>query len=316
MNHSASEEVIMDQTESSQTQSREAILYDSDELEQKGKQNNLKVHFIDIGQASATLFQWAEQGEDHAILYDTGDWDKNNVAKYLELQNIEKLDLVVVSHPHAKHIGQLAMIVEEYEVEEVWFSGNISSSKIFERAVEAVMASGAEYDEPRKGETVHYGPIQVETLSPEKLTGQIDEDSIVLRFSYGEIAFLLTGDIHHEQEQAILQNFPDIEADILQLGNHGADTSSDREFLETVNPALAIYSAGENNPYGYPHEDVVATVKDLDIPLYGTDEHGTILIQTNGKSFEVLTKVDGTISPISTTMSISTQKLPKSKFVK
>lgn len=291
IDHTTIEDTHNNQHKSSvQRQVDQDTLYDHDALEQKGKQSKLNIHFIDVDHAEATLFEWEENGEKHAFLYDTGAWNENNVIEYLKLQEIESIDLIVISHPHKNHIGQLAMIVEEFDVKEVWFSGNITSSKIFERAVEAIMASGANYHEPRKGEITEYGPLTIETLHPESLSGNIKEDSIVLRIHYGDKKILLTGDIYETQELELIRNHDSIEANILQLGNHGADTSSNQHFLNAVKPDLAIYSTGENNPYDYPHEIVISTLNQLGIPIYGTEQDGTIIIETDGKYMDILTK--------------------------
>lgn len=262
--------------------------------------SELKVHYIDAGQADATLFQFADGEENYTILYDTGDWNKNDVINYLDAQNIQLIDLVIISHPHADHIGQLAEIIKTFEVGEVWFSGNTSSSKTFQKSVEAIMASDADYYEPRRGETFEIGPMEIEVLHPNKLTGDLNEDSISLRFIYGDMKFVFTGDAYKRQELQMINSDLSVEADILQLGHHGSNTSSDEAFLKAVNPYVAIYSAGKDNSYGHPHHEVVSLIQNLGIDLYGTDVHGTIIVTTDGTDYDLLTKEDGTISPEST----------------
>src|SRR5699024_8083941 len=87
---------------------------------------------------------------------------------------------------------------------------------------------------------------------------------------------------------------------ILQLGHHGSNTSSDPAFIQAVDLEVAIYSAGADNAYGHPHPEVVSLIQDAGITLYGTDVHGTILVTTDGKEYDVATKEDGTITPEST----------------
>lgn len=275
------------------------------ELKSKTKKNNtlsdLKVHYIDAGQADATLFQYTDDQENrYTILYDTGDWNRNDVINYLAAQNINYIDLVVVSHPHADHIGQLADIIKTYEVGEVWLSGNVSSSKTFQKSVEGIMASNADYYEPRRGETFEIGPMEIEVLHPKKLSGDLNKDSLSLRFIYGDVKFVFTGDAYKRQELQMLNSGMEVEADIIQLGHHGSNTSSDQTFLKAVNPKVAVYSAGKNNSYGHPHDEVVSRIQNLNIDLYGTDTHGTIIITTDGADFEIFTKDDGTISPQNT----------------
>lgn len=259
--------------------------------------SNLEVHYIDVGQADATLFQYSYEDENYTILYDTGDWNKNDVINYLISQEIDFIDLIIVSHSHADHIGQLADIVKTFKVGEVWLSGNTNSSQTYQKSVEAIMASDADYYEPRRGESFEVGPMTIEVLHPEKLSGDQNKDSISLRFVYGDIKFVFTGDAYKDQELQIIHSSVEVEADILQLGHHGSDTSNDQAFLQAVNPTVAIYSAGEGNLYDHPHKEVTSLVKDHGIDLYGTDVDGTIVVTTDGIKYEVLTKEDGTISP-------------------
>src|SRR5699024_2113226 len=100
----------------------------------------------------------------------------------------------VISHPHADHMGQLEYVMKDFKVEEVWMSGNIATSNVFQRALEAVLDSDARYYEPRTGESFSIGPIDIEVVHPNSLTGDLNADSIVARFTFGSIAFLLTGD--------------------------------------------------------------------------------------------------------------------------
>src|SRR5699024_10646185 len=233
--------------------------------------SDLEVHYIDAGQADATLFQYKDENNSYSILYDTGDWNKNDVINYLDAQNVSSIDLVVVSHPHADHIGQLAKVMNTYDVGEVWSSGGEGSSHTFQQAMEAVLASDADYDEPRAGDEMEIGPMDIEVLHPSSLTGDLNKDSISLRFTYGEVSFVFTGDAYKEDELAMMNRAETVEATILQLGHHGSNTSSDTKFIQAVDPDVAIYSASANNSYGHPHPEVISLIQNAGITLYGTN---------------------------------------------
>src|SRR5690625_5300915 len=141
------------------------------------KLTNLEAHFIDVGQADATLFQFQDGGETYNILFDAGDWNRNDVVNYLKAHSISSLDLVIISHPHADHIGQLDSIMEQFSVGEVWMSGNSATSQTFQRAAEAVLNSDASYEEPRAGDVYDVGSLTLEVLHPSSLTGGLNEDS-------------------------------------------------------------------------------------------------------------------------------------------
>lgn len=262
--------------------------------------SDLEVHYIDAGQADATLFQYEDENNSYTLLFDTGDWNKNDIINYLDAQHVSSIDLVVVSHPHADHIGQLAKVMNTYDVGEVWLNGDESSSHTFQQAMEAVLASDADYVEPQAGDEMAIGPMDIEVLHPNGLTGDLNKDSISLRFTYGDISFVFTGDAYKADELAMVDRAETVEATVLQLGHHGSDTSSDPVFIQAVDPEIAIYSAGSDNSYGHPHPEVVSLIQDAGITLYGTDVHGTILVTTDGEEYHVATKEDGTITPAST----------------
>ncbi len=243
--------------------------------------DELRVHYIDVGQADATLIQFRDGDEQYAILYDTGDWRGNEVVPYLQSQGVESLDLVIVSHPDADHIGQLDQVMNHFPVDEVWMSGNESSSQTFQRGVEAVLASDANYHEPRAGESFSIGPMDIDILYPESISGKSNEESISALFTYGHVKFVFTGDAGRNEETYMRNHF-NVDADVLHLGHHGSKTSSDPAFIDVVAPTIAIYSAGAGNSYGHPSPEVVATVEDRGIELYGTDIHGTVIVTTNG----------------------------------
>lgn len=253
----------------------------------------LAVHYIDVGQADATLFEFAWDEEDYTILYDAGDWTNTDVVDYLTDNDIQELDLVIASHPDADHIGQLDKVVEQFEVGEVWMSGNTTSSDVFIRSLEAIHKYEVGYYEPRAGEQFDIGPLSMEILHPNVLTGDTNADSISMFVSYGEIDFLFTGDAGKKQEMEIVNSGVNIDAEILSLGHHGSDTSSAPAFIDAVNPEVAIYSAGEGNSYGHPHASVVSLIREKGIELYGTDQNGTIIVRTDGESYRIETITDG-----------------------
>src|SRR5699024_6242961 len=104
-------------------------------------------------------------------------------------------------------------------------------------------------------------------LHPASLSGSDDlnRDSLSLRFTYGDISFVFTGDAYKEDEQAMMANASSVEANFLQLGHHGSNTSSDASFIDAVDPDVAIYSAGSDNSYGHPSPETVSLIQDMGI---------------------------------------------------
>ncbi|WP_262499780.1 MBL fold metallo-hydrolase [Planococcus sp. ANT_H30] len=266
---------------------------DKDKVEQpvlnEDVAETLSVHYIDVGQGDATLVEF----EGFLMLIDAGHWKSTQVVDYLKQQGIKEIDIVVGTHPDADHIGQLAQVIGEFEVGEVWMSGNTSSSNTFTNALQAIEASDTAYDEPKTGDIFDVGSLQIEVLHPKELTGAANEESISLRITYGDVDFVFTGDAGITEEQQMIDSGIELNAEILRLGHHGSNTSTSAAFLKAVNPDVAIYSAGADNSYGHPHAEVIAAVENAGAEVYGTDVNGTIVVETDGKSYRVKTQKKG-----------------------
>ena len=259
----------------------------------------LTVHYINVGQADSTLLQFSDGGEDFTILIDAGNWNRTDVVNYLNKQNISDITIAIGTHPDADHIGQLDKVIAAFDVGEVWLSGNTSNSQTFQRLIHAIDQHNADYYEPRMGDEFEIGPLEIEVLYPETISENDNDESISLKLTYGDVRFIFTGDASTNDELNMLQSGMNLKGDILQLGHHGSSTSTHPRFLSEVNPAVAIYSAGVDNSYGHPHEEVVKRIVDSGIKLYGTNVHGTIIVTTDGNTYNVKTEKDGTITPTS-----------------
>lgn len=291
---------VIEQTNDEQTEetSEKESNKDSDkekQTEDKHITGQLTVHYLDVGQADATLFLLEEENEQYVILYDTGDWQGNEVVTFLKQNNIDAIDVIIISHPHADHIGQLADIVRQVSVDEVWMTANTANTNVYADAIEAILENDVSYDETEAGEIFDIGALTIEVLHPETLTGDLNEDSLSVRFTYGKVAFLFTGDAYEKQELEMIERNETVQANILQLGHHGSNTSSNEQFLKQVNPEYAIYSAEANNSYGHPSPEVVERVEKLGITLLGTDVHGTITVTSDGKEYDVMPEKTGEV---------------------
>jgi competence protein ComEC len=242
----------------------------------------LIVHFIDVGDGNSTLLV----GPDFTILIDTGRSDGNEVVPYLRSVGVHSLDLLVGTHPHSDHIGQFPEVLSAFPVHEVWMSG-IAATSVYEQAFHAILLSQAIFREPLAGEIHTIGSTTIEVLNPTSFSGDPHRDCIVMRLIFGEVAFMFPGDAEMETELAILNQGRDLRSQVLQLGHHGSSTSTSLEFLEAVQPEVAIYSAGLGNPSGNPSSNVLSRLDGLGIAVYGTDLHSTIRVITDGRTFHV-----------------------------
>ncbi|MDQ0206865.1 ComEC/Rec2 family competence protein [Alkalicoccobacillus murimartini] len=254
---------------------------------QKQVEGEAVVSYLDVGQGDSTLVQT----EEATVLIDTGRHDQQVIFDHLEELEVDSLDLLIFTHPHADHIGNGDEIIEQYQPDEVWIDGNETTSQVFERLLDALLASDADVTEPIAGESYQVGTLQFDILNPnEELTGDLNNDSISFIMHYGDTSFLFTGDAERPSEQAMVNTGLPLSADIYQMGHHGSNTSSHDFFMEAVQPKVAIYSASENNSYGHPGADALSRVEAVGAEVFGTIEDGTVTIRTDGTSFEVETE--------------------------
>jgi len=249
----------------------------------------LLIRVLDVGQGDAMLLTHP----DVTMLIDTGRHNRSDVVPLLRQHGVTRIDLLVITHPHADHIGQFDRVMEAFPVDEVWWSGSTATSQTFARAVAALEASSARYEEPRAGAVTTVGPLGIEILHPgagDSLR-DLNDASISLRITYGSFRLVTTGDAERAAEARMLARHRDrLPADVLRLGHHGSSTSTSPDFLAAVAPSVAIYSAGEGNQYGHPHAEVVDRVRARGITLYGTASNGTVTIVTDGNGFDVRTE--------------------------
>ncbi|EMG29215.1 lipoprotein [Listeria fleischmannii 1991] len=247
--------------------------------------------FFDVGQGDSTLIE-ADDGT--TILIDTGRSDDKRILTYLEEKNLEKIDLLLLTHPHADHIGNADKIIQTYKPKEIWMDGLAFNSSIYERVIDAALDSEAKYKEPRTGDKASFGPFELSVLSPKTLSDDANNDSIAVRLTYKDISAIFTGDAEKGREQEMTDSGMNLKADILDLGHHGSSTSNQPFFLDKVKPEVAIYSAEKGNSYGHPHVEVLDWLKKRNIKTYGTDVNGTVTISTDGESLHVKTETEGT----------------------
>lgn len=241
----------------------------------------LKIHFIDVGQGDSILIDLGRI----EILIDGGGRSPG-VVSYLRSYVDGAIEVMVATHPHADHIGGLIAVLDAFEVEEIWLNGDTATTKTYQEFMGLVNSEGASIHEALRGQSIKVGSLTLPILHPVKpLVKDTNNNSIVLRLSYGEIDFLFTGDAEKEAGASIIEAGLTIQADILKVGHHGSKTSSSSQFLSLVKPVVAIYMAGEGNRYGHPHDEAITALLEVGAEIYGTDVNGTIIVITEGKSY-------------------------------
>src|SRR5258708_519327 len=212
---------------------------------------NLDVVFIDVGQGDS-IFVRTPNGQ--SALIDGGP-SNGKALTYLQSQGINHLDLVILTHPHADHVGGLVAVLQTIAVDSVWTSGASNTTSVFERFIDMIAAKKIPYNEASTGQSIPLGDLKFDVLFSQSKSSNLNNTSLVLHLNYRDVSFLFTGDAETPVEQQILSSSrAKLAATVLKVGHHGSYTSSSPDFLAAVAPRIAIYSAGANNSYGHPHD--------------------------------------------------------------
>ncbi len=256
-------------------------------LEVRPSHQELQVHFIDIGQGDSTLIIY----DDFHILIDGGNNGAEDILlNYLEAVGVDDLEIVVATHPDADHIGGLAEVLQTYSVDLIIDSGEAHTSQTYKaylKQVEEQKQLGAQYLEDDDLVFELADGVTFEVIETGDDNGDRNNNSVVTKLTYNDVAFLFTGDMESDVEKKILSR--DLDVDILKAGHHGSKTSSSMAFLEVVKPKTVVISAGKNNTYGHPHPVLLNRLKAYTEDIYVTADLGHIVITTDGQTYEVET---------------------------
>ena len=247
--------------------------------------SGLKVAFLDVGQGDA-IFVEAPNG--NQVLIDGGPNKAvlRELAKQMPFYD-RTIDGIVITHPHLDHYGGIVDVLDNYKIGFEMDSGNDNpGSKGFDIYARKLEEEKAKRIFAKKGMRVNLDEgLYLDILLPviNKKGMSTHDEMVVARLVYGNNSFLLTGDMEDNLESFLLSFGGSIKSDVLKVGHHGSKTSTSEKFLGLVNPGLAIISAGKNNKYGHPHQEVTERLAKFEIPTLRTDEKGTIIIKSDGE---------------------------------
>jgi competence protein ComEC len=214
----------------------------------------------------------------------------NKVISYLESLGINKINIVVSTHPHEDHIGGLISVLNNFTIDNVIDSGMPHTTTTYKNYLNAINSKNINYIVPTLGQEFDLDPnIKMQVLGPiTKSTSNLNNSSIVIKLTYGTTSFLFAGDAQSKEESQILSKGYNLTSQVLKVGHHGSSSSSSINFLKAVSPSIAIISCGAGNSYGHPHDITLKNLKNLGVTIYRTDTTGDIIIQSDGGSCSVI----------------------------
>ena len=229
--------------------------------------------FCDVGQGDGTFINLAGGIQ---IAIDGGPDNKfiGCVGKHMPYFD-HKIELMIISHPDKDHFEGAIKLLENYQVEKIITSGDISSSPDYQAFLSL---AGEKIQEIGAGEDMKIGNSEIDFLSPEKDYGDENKNSLIFKLSYGGKRILFTGDAPTDIEENLIKEGVDLKAEVLKIAHHGSDGSLSKKFYEAVHPELAIISVSKDNKYGHPSARVLKALQNLKIKYSRTDEIGDVTI--------------------------------------
>lgn len=270
----------------------------------------LTVHFIDVGQGDSC---WLHLPNGDDVLVDGGKRAAGpTVVAYLTGRGVTDIELMVATHGDLDHIGGFLDVLASIPVSEAWLDSQTCTTGTCLDFYQALAEHNVVTATVRMGESYVWGEVTAIVLNPsEPLYADKNENSIVLRISYGDIDLLLTGDAETGAEGRMLGSGLPSDAEILKVGHHGSNSSSSASFLAAVAPQEAIISVGSNS-YGHPRAEVLQRLTDVGAAIWRTDEDGSIVFTTDGDAYVVAPEWQATptVTPTATQVAWSWMFLP------
>ncbi len=252
----------------------------------------LEVAMVDVGQGDGIVLHGPEG---RVIVIDSGKGGAP-IVSYLKGRGVQRIDLLVLTHAHADHIGGADDIVRGFEVLRVLDPLVEHDSTMYSKLLAELEQRSIPVMEARLGRRIQMGGgVELEVLGPPQphLHGTRSDpnaNSVVLRLVYGRISILFTGDAEHETEEILMKHAAErpLASTVLKVAHHGSRYASAADFLALVQPQLALISVGEGNTYGHPAPETLERLGKHTPHIYRTDLSGTIRLLTDGKRITLI----------------------------
>jgi len=252
---------------------------------------NLRVTFLDIGQGDSALIQTPYSQN---ILIDGGPGTAilKQLPKFLPFYD-KTIDLMILTHPHDDHVGGLVPVIKRYKVKKILYTGVVHAAPDYLAWLEEIRDRNIALTIIDRPQAIILGEnLKMEILYPReglvnKEVENLNNSSIVAKLIYGDNKFLFTGDAEVEIEEELIASSADLSADVIKIGHHGSDTSNTEEFLQAVNPQIAVIQVGKDNDFGHPSLRVLKRLERIGVEYYRNDLEGWVQIISDGQDIAV-----------------------------
>lgn len=257
----------------------------------KSKHEFLEVSYLNVGQGDATLISYLGK---YQVLIDGGPSGKRLLRELDAAMPLmdRKIEVVILTHPDKDHLAGLIDVLRNYQVDSFFDNGQAADTQIFRELEGELIKGELERKTLLEGSAIAIGShLKFKVFNPDQkpnIKEDRNEKSIVLRMDFGTNSFLFTGDATDDSESDMLGDLEDVDVDWLKLGHHGSKHSTSDDFLKKVSPQFAIASAGLNNRYKHPNEEVIEKLFSQGVKLLRTDELGTIKVECSSLELDCL----------------------------
>lgn len=246
------------------------------------------IRFLDVGQGDSILITTPQKRQ---ILIDTGKPKTSSVllSEYLPLYKKE-IDYLILTHMDSDHTGDAMNILRRYKVNNLVLNPSYEDVTQYNEILQTAYRNGTKTKLALSDDSIEIDGVKILVLYPliENLEEQLKDNdlSISVKVTYNKFDIILTGDLAINGETKILEEWQGLEAEVLKLGHHGSKYSSSDDFLDLVNPQIAVVSAGAKNSYGHPDSDLIKRIEKQNRKIFDTRFNGTIsLYSKDGVSF-------------------------------
>lgn len=250
--------------------------------------SRIEIRFLPVGYGDSILIRLPDAS---GILIDAGEQEYGqSILAYLRKQGIERLYLAVITHPHKNHFGGFAGILGGIPIQRVLVNGAAEEEEGYTQLLDRLTEAAVPVQKAERGLVIQHPafPVMLEILHPSELSGNLNDDSIVMRLRHKKVSFLFTGDIGPAVQDQLIEDHPDLKtANGVQIPHHGGAVSG--KFAEVFKNKLLVISTGENK-WGLPRQE---DLKRLKGQLSRTDTDGTVVLESNGRELYLLIECKG-----------------------